>query len=103
VLVVLNDSSYGNIRQEQVLHFEGRTIGVDFGDVDFARVAAGIGLASKRVTDVEDLVATVREAFAGSRPYVIDVVLDRSANAWTYPAFVPDKAAATPAPEQDAD
>ncbi|MEK8173758.1 thiamine pyrophosphate-dependent enzyme [Streptomyces sp. M19] len=88
-LVVLNDASYGNIRQEQELHFDGRTIGVDFGDVDFAAVARGMGLEAKRVTDVEDLVATVRDAFAGDRPYLVDVALDRAASAWTYPAFVP--------------
>jgi acetolactate synthase-1/2/3 large subunit len=102
VIVVLNDSSYGNIRQEQVLHFNGRTVGVDFGDVDFAQVAKGMGLASKRVTDIDDLVETVKGAFAGSRPVVVDVVLDRAANAWTYPAFVPF-AAAAPTPQQDAD
>ncbi|MCI2418430.1 thiamine pyrophosphate-binding protein [Saccharopolyspora sp. K220] len=102
VIVVLNDSSYGNIRQEQVLHFNGRTIGVDFHDVDFAQVARGMGLAAERVTDVNDLVATVKDAFASSQPFVIDVVLDRAANAWTYPAFVPFEAAA-PTPRQDAD
>ncbi|GAB3570797.1 biosynthetic-type acetolactate synthase large subunit [Amycolatopsis endophytica] len=88
-LVVLNDSSYGNIRQEQVLHFDGRTTGVDFGDVDFAQVAKGMGLPGKRVTDVVDLVETVRLAFASGKPYVVDVVLDREPSAWTYPAFVP--------------
>jgi len=88
-VVVLNDSSYGNIRQEQELHFDGRTVGVDFGDVDFAQVARGMGLSAKRVTDVEDLVATVRDAFAGGRPYLVDVALDRAPSAWTYPAFTP--------------
>ncbi|MFI6347848.1 thiamine pyrophosphate-binding protein [Streptomyces sp. NPDC050560] len=87
-LVVLNDASYGNIRQEQELHFEGRTIGVDFGDVDFAAVARGMGIEATRVTDVDGLVAAVRGAFAGDRPCLVDVVLDRAASAWTYPAFV---------------
>lgn len=90
VIVVLNDSSYGNIRQEQVLHFKGRTIGVDFQDVNFATVAQGMGLNGKRVTEVGELVDAVRDGFASGRPVVIDVVLDREANAWTYPAFVPE-------------
>jgi acetolactate synthase-1/2/3 large subunit len=92
VIVVLNDSSYGNIRQEQVLHFDGRTIGVDFLDVDFAQVAAGMGLNGVRVTDVDALVDAVRDGYASGRPVVIDVVLDREANAWTYPAFQPHTA-----------
>ncbi len=92
VIVVLNDSSYGNIRQEQVLHFDGRTIGVDFHDVDFAQVARGMGLEAVRVTDVDALIDAVRDGFSSGRPVVIDVVLDREANAWTYPAFVPYEA-----------
>lgn len=90
VIVVLNDSSYGNIRQEQVLHFDGRTIGVDFQEVNFATVAQGMGLDGKRVTEVGALVDAVRDGFASGKPVVIDVVLDRAANAWTYPAFVPE-------------
>ncbi|SDH99987.1 thiamine pyrophosphate-binding protein [Agrococcus jejuensis] len=89
VVVVLNDSSYGNIRQEQVLHFDGRTIGVDFLDVDFAQVARGMGVEGVRVTDVDALVAAVRDGFASGRPLLVDVVLDRAADAWTYPAFAP--------------
>ncbi|MGQ4267491.1 thiamine pyrophosphate-binding protein [Nocardiopsis changdeensis] len=89
VVVVLNDSSYGNIRQEQVLHFNGRTVGVDFQDVDFAQVARGMGVKGVRVTDRESLVRAVREGFASGRPLLVDVVLDREANAWTYEAFTP--------------
>lgn len=89
VVVVLNDSSYGNIRQEQVLHFDGRTVGVDFQDVDFAQVARGMGLKGVRVTDQESLVNAVREGFSSGAPLVVDVVLDREANAWTYGAFTP--------------
>ncbi|ALE73788.1 acetolactate synthase [Pseudonocardia sp. EC080610-09] len=91
-LVVLNDSSYGNIRQEQELHFDGRTIGVDFGQVDFARVAEGMGVPGRRVTTVEELVDAVKSAFASGRPALVDVVLDRAANAWTYEAFLPHRA-----------
>ncbi|MFJ6651737.1 thiamine pyrophosphate-binding protein [Microbacterium sp. NPDC091313] len=89
VIVVMNDSSYGNIRQEQVLHFNGRTIGVDFGEVDFAQVAQGMGVSAVRVTDVDALVAAVRTGFASGAPLLVDVVLDRAADAWTYPAFTP--------------
>lgn len=89
VIVVLNDSSYGNIRQEQVLHFDGRTIGVDFLDVDFAQIAGGMGLNGVRVTELDALVDAVRDGFESGRPLVVDVVLDREANAWTYPAFQP--------------
>lgn len=92
VIVVLNDSSYGNIRQEQELHFDGRTIGVDFGGVDFAQIAEAMSISSSRVTEVDDLVDVVREGFASGQPLVVDVILDRETNAWTYPAFASHKA-----------
>ncbi|WP_103663139.1 thiamine pyrophosphate-binding protein [Microbacterium sp. CJ77] len=88
-IVVLNDSSYGNIRQEQELHFDGRTIGVDFTSVDFGAVARGMGVRGEVVTDLGELAQKVEAAFEGSTPVLLDVVLDRSVNAWTYPAFTP--------------
>lgn len=88
-IVVLNDSSYGNIRQEQVLHFEGRTIGVDFHQVDFGLVAQGMGLEGEVVPDLATLVKRVGEALRGDKPVLLDVPLSRDDNAWTYPAFVP--------------
>jgi len=91
-IVVLNDSSYGNIRQEQELHFDGRTIGVDFHEVDFGLVARGMGVAGEVVPDLDTLVTRVGEALRGDSPVLLDVPLDRSVNAWTYPAFVPYEA-----------
>ena len=88
-IVVLNDSSYGNIRQEQVLHFAGRTIGVDFTDVDFAGVARAMGVDGVRTTDGARILDAVATAFSRGTPVVIDVPIDREVNAWTYPPFVP--------------
>jgi acetolactate synthase-1/2/3 large subunit len=89
-LVVLNDASYGNIRQEQELHFNGRTIGVDFAPVDFGAVARGMGIAGEVVPDLATLTRRVSEALTGAEgPVLLDVPLDRGANAWTHHAFVP--------------
>ena len=87
VIIVLNDSSYGNIRQEQELHFHGRTIGVDFGAVDFGAVARGMGLRGEAVSDLSQLTAKVADAFEKREPVVFDVPIDRNINAWTYDAF----------------
>jgi acetolactate synthase-1/2/3 large subunit len=87
-VVVLNDSSYGNIRQEQILHFAGRTIGVDFGTVDFGSVARAMGVDGETITSLDALCQRVRKVFEGSTPAVIDVPIDRDVNAWTFPSFV---------------
>lgn len=86
-VVVLNDASYGNIRQEQELHFGGRTIGVDFGPVDFAAVGRGMGVQSESVTGLDVLRTNVGQALRGTTPRLFDVPIDRSVNAWTFPAF----------------
>jgi acetolactate synthase I/II/III large subunit len=93
-IVVLNDSSYGNIRQEQELHFDGRTIGVDFTTVDFGAVARGMGVDGDVVTTLEGLRERVGAALRGDAPVVVDVPLDREANAWTHHSFVEYDAAA---------
>lgn len=85
-VVVFNDASYGNIRQEQELHF-GRTVGVDFNPVDFAAVARGMGVDGEVVSDLTTLKDRVKAALRGDRPVVLDVPLDRGVNAWTFPAF----------------
>jgi acetolactate synthase-1/2/3 large subunit len=89
-VVVLNDSGYGNIRQEQIVHYgETRTIGVDFGDVDFAGIARGCGVEGERVTNLSQLADALRRAVRSGRPYLIDVIIDPTVNAWTFPAFQP--------------
>jgi acetolactate synthase-1/2/3 large subunit len=88
VIVVMNDSGYGNIRQEQVVHYgDGRTIGVDFGDVDYAGVARACGVDAVRVTDEAALREAVANAVATPGPFVVEVVQDPAINAWTYPLF----------------
>jgi acetolactate synthase-1/2/3 large subunit len=86
-IVVMNDRGYGNIRQEQIVHFNGRTVGVDFTDVDYAAVARASGLQAVRVDKVEDLAKAVRKAFESGKPWLIDALIDRDVNAWTFPLF----------------
>ncbi|MFE4056649.1 thiamine pyrophosphate-binding protein [Streptomyces sp. NPDC059096] len=90
-VVVLNDSSYGNIRQEQELHFDGRTTGVDFGTVDFGMVARAMGVPGEVVTGLAALRQRVADAFAAGTPVILDVPIDREVNAWTFPSFVARK------------
>ena len=87
-VVVMNDSGYGNIRQEQLMKYGDRTIGVDFADVDFATVARGFGVAGRRVSTDTDLVAAVREVLGSGRPGLVDAVIDPAISVWTYPPFV---------------
>jgi acetolactate synthase-1/2/3 large subunit len=88
-VVVLNDASYGNIRQEQIVHFEGRTVGVDYTVTDFGVVSSALGIPGSRVQGLAELARGAREALSGDHPVLLDVLIDREVNAWTYPAFRP--------------
>lgn len=88
VVVVMNDSGYGNIRQEQIVKYGGgRTVGVDFMDVDYAAVGRACGVDGFRATNENELTTVVRDALRSDRPTLIDAPLDTSLNAWTYPLF----------------
>jgi acetolactate synthase-1/2/3 large subunit len=91
VIVVLNDAWYGNIRQEQIHKYGARTIGVDFGPVDYAKVAEGLGVPSHTATGLEQLGDLVAAGFAAARPTLIDVPINPGLSAWTYPLFRPSE------------
>jgi acetolactate synthase-1/2/3 large subunit len=86
-IVVMNDGGYGNIRQEQLIHYGDRTIGVDFGEVDYAAVARACGVDATRVTTEEALDEAVTHAIGRSGPYLVEVLIDPGVNAWTFPLF----------------
>lgn len=90
-IVVMNDDAYGNIRQEQHLHFgTDREIGVGLGEVDFAAVAGGFGLAAERARTLDELGKAVIKVLASGRPGLIDARIDPDQSAWTHPLFSRD-------------
>ena len=75
VTVVYNDSALSLIDVAQ----QNRgypSCGVKYGSVDFSAVAAGFGVWSRRVADMEALEEAVAEALRVDGPAVIDAVVD---------------------------
>ena len=84
VTVVYNDSALSLIDVAQ----QNRgypTYGVKYGRVDFAAVAAGFGVWSRRVETMEALESAVREGLRVDGPVVIDALVDPA----EYPAHHP--------------
>ena len=73
--VVYNDSSLSLIHVSQANRGH-EPYGVDHGNVDFAAIAAGFGVWSRRVRTMSELDAAVREGMNVDRPVVIDAVVD---------------------------
>ena len=87
-LVIMNDVSYGNIRQEQDHFFgNGRNIGVDFADADYAAIARAFGMAGHRAETGDEVRAAVAEILASGSPGLIDARIAPDISAWTFPLF----------------
>lgn len=85
-IVVLNDSAYNNIKQEQLfLTGKPRYIAVDFGDVNFAQVAEGFGAWGRRAVGVAPVRSAIEEAFQQQdRPALVDVVIAPEPSVWDH-------------------
>lgn len=85
VWLVMNNFAFGTIFGLQ-RHAFGRDIGTRFVDKrtgesfgpNFASIAQGFGVASRRVEEPGELKAAIREALDHDGPYLLDVVMDRS-------------------------
>jgi len=89
-VVVLNNRSWGWIRWYRRINFGRAWQDDDFGDVAFAEIARGFGLAGHRVTEPAGLAAALQAALAGPGPALVDVVTD----VWQTPITAHRQAAA---------
>jgi pyruvate dehydrogenase (quinone) len=80
-VVVLNNRSWGWIRWYRRINFGRAWEEEDFGDVAFADVARGFGLAAQRVTEPGPLGAALAAALDAPGPALVDVVTE----AWQTP------------------
>src|SRR4029079_11586438 len=79
VILIWNDSEYGLITWHQLRHF-GRPAYIDFKNPDFVKYAESFGAKGYRVTKTEDLVPTMKKAFADKTVVVIDCPVDYREN-----------------------
>jgi acetolactate synthase-1/2/3 large subunit len=78
IWIVLNDSGMGIVRAG--MRGAGRTPhDVDFPPTDFAAVAGAKGVEAASVESEDDLDATLERARDARGPFLVDVVIDRSA------------------------
>jgi pyruvate dehydrogenase (quinone) len=75
-IVVINNSSLGQIQWEQMMFLGHPEFGCALEPVDFARIAEGCGLKGLRITRSDDCAAIMDEAFACDGPVLVDAVVD---------------------------
>lgn len=75
-IVVINNSTLGQIQWEQMMFLGHPEFGCSLGPVDFARIAEGCGLKGLRIAQSDDCAAILDEAFAHPGPVLVDAVVD---------------------------
>ncbi|MCT4618398.1 MAG: thiamine pyrophosphate-binding protein [Marinisporobacter sp.] len=82
VWVVMNNSAFGTIAGLEASHYE-HTFGTVFKDAkgeayspDWAQIAAGYGIKSKKIQSADEFKAVFKEALESNEPYLIDVPME---------------------------
>jgi acetolactate synthase-1/2/3 large subunit len=89
-IVILNNRSHGMVRQFQESYFEGRYPSTCWGysAPDFVAVAAAFGIDAGRVDREEDLEEAIQAVWRNpAAPYLLEVAIETSANAYPKVAF----------------
>ncbi len=86
VTLVFNNNSYGNVRRDQRMRFEGRVVASDLVNPDFVKFAESFGVAASRVTSADHFRAALEKALAHGGPYLIDIEIPRDSETtpWTF-------------------
>lgn len=89
VIVVLNNSLFGLIRQQQNIYYNRRWISTDLAyenrvqghsrGLDFVVTAQGMGVEAELVRKPGEIYGAIKRAFSQKRPYLIEVLVDPAA------------------------
>ncbi|MHC1510636.1 acetolactate synthase AlsS [Pediococcus pentosaceus] len=90
VHIIWNDGYYDMVKFQEEIKY-GHTAGVDFGPVDFVKLAEGYGAKGLRVEKPEDLGKILDEAFQTEGPVVVDIPVDYSDNVKLGQSLLPDQ------------
>jgi acetolactate synthase-1/2/3 large subunit len=78
VFIVANNAAWNIERYDQISNYEGRVVGTELRDTDYAALAIALGAHGERVDDPAQLESALRRALANA-PALIDVKVTRDA------------------------
>lgn len=86
-IALFNNGYLGLVRQWQEMFFQNHIKEVPIPGPDFVKLAQAYGVAALRVTDREDVLPALRQAQAHDGPFLVEFVVDPTAN--VYPMVPP--------------
>jgi acetolactate synthase-1/2/3 large subunit len=84
VVIVFNDSAYGNVRNMQKNLHGNRLIGSDLANPDFVKLAESFGIAGHRVANPEGLRRALEQSLASNEPALIEVPVGEMPSPWPF-------------------
>ena len=86
-IALINNGHLGMVRQWQEMYFDNHLKAVPVPGPDYVKLAEAYGVGAVRVTDQEEVLPALRQARAHDGPFLIEFVVDQSAN--VYPMVPP--------------
>ena len=84
---LINNGHLGMVRQWQEMYFENHLKAVPVPGPDYVKLAEAYGVGALRVSEQEEVLPALRQAKAHDGPFLIEFVVDQSAN--VYPMVPP--------------
>jgi len=87
--VVFNNSSYGNVRRDQMNVYDGRILGADLTNPDFVALGRSFGMPAEKAETPEALETALAKALASGGPALIEVPVERGSETSPWPFLHP--------------
>jgi acetolactate synthase-1/2/3 large subunit len=82
IVVVFNDSAYGNVKRIQKVDLGGKEIASTLKNPDFVKLAEAHDITGRRATTPEELRQAMKESIAANEPTLIEVPVSEMPNPW---------------------
>ena len=83
IIVVFNDSAYGNVKRIQQVDLGGRQIASDLRNPDYVKLAEAFGVVGRRTETAVGLQTAIEDSIKANEPTLIEVPVGPMPNPWT--------------------
>ncbi len=83
VVLVFNDSAYGNVRRIQQVDLGGKLIASDLRNPDYVKLADAHGVMGRRADSPEALQTHIEESIKANEPTLIEIPVGEMPNPWS--------------------
>jgi acetolactate synthase-1/2/3 large subunit len=82
VVLVFNDSAYGNVKRIQQVDLGGREIASSLQNPDYVKLAEAFGVVGRRTETADGLQIAIEESIKANEPTLIEIPVGQMPNPW---------------------